>query len=199
MINQQATRAVVPELSAGGFSSATSIATTRPRRAMAASVARSSAVAQTSGLWQRRAQRDTQVQHIEIDRDVDRVGYRDELVDHRIGAAIEEIERRGEPHSKLAHAGYLVAFDVSEPERCYTGDLRELGDPPQLTCTAETRPVQLVAEVGVRVNVHHLNPVMRGHAGDERKADRVIATDRNQHARLADDLAAASRIRAKLP
>ena len=109
-------------------------------------------VAQTARLRQGRPGHQAEVEHVEVDGHIDRVTRRHELVGHRLGTAIEEIERRREPHPKLAHAVCLFAFHVSQPERRHAQDVRELGDSPQLACCGKTGAVQRSGRVRSRVH-----------------------------------------------
>jgi hypothetical protein len=157
------------------------------------------AVAQPAGLRQGRTGHEAEIKYIEIDRHIDRVTDRHELVDDRCGPSIDEIERGREPHPELAHAVDFFAFHVAEPKRGDAEDVRELGDPPQLARSGETGAVQLIPEVGVRVDVDHLDSTVGRHPSCEREADRVIPANRNQDAACPTIRFAASRIRAKLP
>ena len=73
---------------------------------------------------------------------------------------------------------------MTSPQRGHARDVWELRDSSQLTSSGETRTVQLLQEVGVRVDVHHRQAAMRCNPGDQREADRVVPANGDEHAAL---------------
>jgi hypothetical protein len=85
------------------------------------------------------------------------------------------------------HPVDLGPVDVTNPKGGDRAHERQLREAPQLAGSGEPRAVELIEEIGVRVDVDDVEAPARLHAPAERIADRVIAPDRDhQRAALGD-------------
>lgn len=99
---------------------------------------------------------DRGVEHVEVDRDLQRLCLRDGLANHFAGAALGTSRLVAQPPPELSHPVHLDALDIANPERGDRAHERQLRQPPQLARARETCAIQFVHEIGVRVDVHDI-------------------------------------------
>jgi hypothetical protein len=86
-----------------------------------------------------------------------------------------------------AHRLDLLAVYVAQAERGHVAHVRQLGQPPQLAGSGVPCAVERVEDVGVGVDVHHVDRGGRGHAAAEGEAHRVVAAHGDEQRAAGDD------------
>ena len=130
---------------------------------------------------------DRAVEHVEVDRDVQRPRLRQRRTHDRSGPALDHVAAGRPAPAELAHPVDLCAIGIAKPERADGADERQLGEPPQLAGPGQARAAELVEEVGVSVDVDDVELAQWLQPATERVTDRVVAADRDRQCAALGD------------